>query len=360
MGRRGKPGLKLTPQVRQEVEKRRKQTKDTRYFARLSALLWLDDGLTQLQVARLLGVTQRQVTKWVRIFRLRGLDELGRLQYQGDPGDLNDDQRQQLKEQIRTGCFQTARQIQTWIAETFHQDYSESGVRALLRRLGASYHKVSGFFWKADRKKQKAFVKKYRRHQSELGPDTRRYFVDACHPVWGVDLLYSCWLLRGQRFYVGVGNGRQRLNILGAFSPDDHEYLDVRLTRDNINGEQFVNLLRLLRERHPETKKFILYLDNAAYYGKPVVLAWLKRHPQFQLVPLPAYSPNLNLIERLWGFLRRKALNRWHQTFAGMQAAVSAVLDHLEDYHEAIATLMSEDFHILEDADLPEEVRPAA
>ena len=47
---------------------------------------------------------------------------------------------------------------------------------------------------------------------------TRRYFVDACHPVWGVDLLYSCWLLTGQLFYVGVGNGRKRLNILGAIA----------------------------------------------------------------------------------------------------------------------------------------------
>jgi len=37
-------------------------------------------------------------------------------------------------------------------------------------------------------------------------------------------------------------------------------------------------------------------------------------HREFRLVPLPAYSPNLNLIERLWKFLRKKALNRWHKT----------------------------------------------
>jgi len=360
MKRRGKEGLKLTAKTRQEVAQRRKQTKDTRAFARLSALLWLDDGLTQLQVARLLGITQRQVAKWVRIFRLQGLDALGRLQYQGDPGDLNHQQRAQLKEEIGTGCFQTAKQVQAWIADTFQKHYSESGVRALLKRLGASYHKVSGFFWKADRQKQKAFLKKYRRQQKHLAPGTRRYFIDACHPVWGVDLLYSCWLLRGQRFYVGVGNGRARLNILGAFSPDDHEYLDIRLTRDNINGEQFVNLLRLLYERHPETQRFILYLDNAAYYNKPVVKAWLKRHPQFKLVFLPAYSPNLNLIERLWGFLRRQALSRWHKTFAEMQVAVSGVLDHLGDYQQELTTLMAEDFQILTDSELPQEAIPAA
>jgi transposase len=196
-------------------------------------------------------------------------------------------------------------------------------------------------------------VRKYRRHQREAGPTTRRYFVDACHPVWGLDLLYCCWLLVGQRYYVGVGSGRKRLNILGAYSPDDHDYVDLRLTRENITGEQFIRLLEKLLAKHPETEKFILYLDNARYYSKPVVKAWLAQHRQFHLVFLPAYSPNLNLIERLWKSLRKTALNRWHKTFEAMQAAVGEVLDHLDRYHSELDSLMSEEFHILKDEELP-------
>jgi hypothetical protein len=77
--------------------------------------------------------------------------------------------------------------------------------------------------------------------------------------------VYCCWLLVGQRFLAGMGSGRKRLNILGAYCPDDHEYLDYRLTRDNINGAQFVNFLRLLRSMHPATERFILYVDGARY-----------------------------------------------------------------------------------------------
>ena len=150
-----------------------------------------------------------------------------------------------------------------------------------------------------------------------------------------------------------TSGGRKRLNILGAYCPDDQEYLDLRLTRDNINGEQFVNLLRLLRERHPGAREFILYLDNARYYSKPVVQEWLARHPEFHLEPVPAYSPNLNLIERLWKFLRREALCRWHKTFEAMQEAVSAVLDHLDQYREELATLMVEHFHVIERQEIP-------
>src|SRR5205823_13213320 len=113
----------------------------------------------------------------------------------------------------------------------------------------------SGSLWKASGDQQMKCVRKYLRHKREAGPKTRRYFVDACRPVWGVDLLYACWLLVGQRLYVGVANGRKRLNILGAYSPDDHDYVDLRLTRENITGEQFVKLLEALLARHPDTEQ---------------------------------------------------------------------------------------------------------
>jgi len=340
--------IQLTPQQRQDIGDRRRHAQDRRIYQRLSAVLWSDAGRSREEIAELAGVSTRQVGQWFRIFRNKGLDRLCTLHYRGDPGRLRPAQVERLKQEIATGVFHNAEQVRTWVQETWGVDYSISGIKDLLRRIGASYHKVSGFFWKADVEEQKKFVRKHRRHKREAGPTTRRYFVDACHPVWGVDLLYSCWLLVGQRFYVGVGNGRKRLNILGAYSPDDHDYVDLRLTKENITGEQFVKLLEALRAKHPDTEKFILYLDNARYYSKPCVKEWLANHREFRLVPLPAYSPNLNLIERLWKFLRKKALNRWHKTFEAMQAAVAEVLDRLGDYRDELATLMTERFAIVE------------
>jgi transposase len=340
--------IQLTPRQRKDIEERRRNAENRRIYQRLSALLWIDDGRTREEVAQLVGVSTRQVGQWLRIFRNKGLEPLCTLHYKGDPGRLRPAQIEQLKHQIAQGGFHTAEQVRTWIEETFGVSYSATGVKELLYRIGASYHKVSGFFWKADVEEQKKFVRKYRRHKREAGPKTRRYFVDACHPVWGVDLLYSCWLLVGQRYYVGVGNGRKRLNILGAYSPDDHDYVDLRLTKENITGEQFVKLLEKLLAKHPEAERFLLYLDNARYYSSPVVKEWLARHRQFRLVFLPAYSPNLNLIERLWKFLRKEALNRWHKTFEEMQAAVAEVLDHLGEYRDELSTLMTERFAIVE------------
>src|SRR3954468_6365003 len=340
--------IQLTPRQRKDIEERRRTAENRRIYQRLSVLLWIDDGRTREEAAQLVGVSTRQVGQWLRISRNKGLEQLCTLHYQGDPGRLRPAQVEQLKRQIATGAFHNAEQVRAWIEETFGVSYSATGVRELLYRIGASYHKVSGFFWKADVEEQKKFVRKYRRHKRQAGPRTRRFFVDACHPVWGVDLLYSCWLLVGQRFYVGVGNGRKRLNILGAYSPDDHDYVDLRLTKENITGEKFIKLMEKMLAKHPDTEEFILYLDNPRYYSKPVVKEWLAAHPQFRLVPLPAYSPNLNLIERLWKFLRKKALNRWHKTFEEMQAAVAGVLDRLGDYRDELSTLMTERFAIVE------------
>jgi transposase len=346
--------IRLDSQQRQELERRRRQTHDQRVAERISAVLWAADGRTRFDIADLLGRSLRQIGAWLRIFRNKGIDALCATHYQGDPGKLTPRQVECLKQEIKTGRFHNSDQIRRPTEETFHVAYSSSGIKDLLRRLGASYHKVTGFFWKADPDKQRRFVKQYHRHQREAHQKgttrVRRYGIDACHPIWGLELVCCCWLLVGQQFLVGMGDGRKRLNILGACCPDDHEYLDLRLTRDNINGEQFVNLLRLIRDIHPDAEKIILYVDGARCCTKPVVQEWLRRHKQFRLVTLPPYSPNLNLIERLWKFLRQKALSRWHKTFEEMQAAVSSVLDHLSDYRVELATLMRQEFAIIDES----------
>jgi transposase len=353
----------LTPERRREIERRRQETLDRRVYQRLTAVLAVASGKTRQEVTELLGISLSQLGEWLRIYRKKGLDALCVLHYKGDPGKLTPHQVERLKKEVATGCFRNSDQIRQWVDDAFRVPYKPSGIKDLLKRIGVSYHQVTGFLWKANPDKQKEFVEKHQRQKERAqheGESTRRYYVDACHPIWGLDLVYSCWLLVGQRFLVGMGSGRKRLNILGAYCPDDGEYLDLRLTKDNINGEQFVNLLRQLRERHPETKRFILYLDNAKYYGKPVVLEWLGRHPEFHLEPVPPYSPNLNLIERLWRFLRGKALCRWHKTFEAMQDAVADVLDHLDRYRGELATLMVEEFHVIERQEIPVEYKEAA
>lgn len=225
-------------------------------------------------------------------------------------------------------------------------------MRKLLHRLGCSFHQVSGFLFKADPDKQKEFIQECEQDKQKVHSDGwRRYYLDGVHPLYGMEVVFCCWLLVGQRFEVGVGGGRKRLNILGAYCPDDHEYLDRRYTDKNLTAQSLMELFELMMARHPETKHFRIYLDNARYHHAVVLKEWIaavqqQRGVVFDLRHLPAYSPNLNLIERLWKFLRKEALQQWHETFEAMQQAVAEVLDHLDRYEEQLASLMTERFHV--------------
>jgi transposase len=347
-------------QLNCRVERRRQQTRDYRLARRLSALLWRDDGKTGPEIAQLLGVGARAVRNWLRLYRQKGLEALCTLHYRGDPGALVPSQAEKLKAEIQTGRFRCARQVREWLQATFAVAYSLSGTKRLLERLGCSFHRTTGFLFKAQRDKQEEFVKQYEADRPAEGAATRRYFVDACHPIWGLELVYSCWLLRGQRFLVGMGGGRKRLNILGAYCPQDQEYLDLRLPKGTISASQVIELLTQMQQRHPQTTKFILYLDNARYQHARAIREWVEAQKvqgvEFVLTFLPAYSPNLNLIERLWKFLRKHALQQWHASYEAMQEAVAKVLDHLEDYREELTALMTERFHLV--PEMPAEVVP--
>jgi transposase len=110
------------------------------------------------------------------------------------------------------------------------------------------------------------------------------------------------------------------------------------------------------------TKRFILYLDNARYQYAREVQQWVEARKaqgvEFVLDFLPAYSPNLNLIERLWKFLRKHALEQWHATYEVMQAAVAKVLDNLQAYRDELMTVMTERFHLV--PEMPVETVPVS
>ena len=151
-------------------------------------------------------------------------------------------------------------------------------MRKLLGRLGCSFHKVSGFLFKADQEKQKEFVAEYEQDKKKVQSDGwRRYFLDGVHPLYGLEVVFYCWLLAGQRFEVGVGGGRKRLNILGAYCPDDMEYLDRRYTDENLNAQSVIDLFTLIMGKHPDTKYFRIYLDNARYQHATLLKEWIEK-----------------------------------------------------------------------------------
>jgi transposase len=173
-------------------------------------------------------------------------------------------------------------------------------------------------------------------------------FVDAAHFVYGT---FLCCLWSFVRIFVRAASGRQRFNVLGAWNAITNELVTVTNTTV-VNTVTMCELLRKIAAlglAGPIT----LVLDNAKYQHNAAVKA-LAKQLAITLLYLPSYSPNLNLIERLWKFTKRRALyGRYHATFADFRAAIEKVLNELSTTHaDQMKTLMTLKFQQFEDVSL--------
>ena len=170
------------------------------------------------------------------------------------------------------------------------------------------------------------------------------FFVDAAHFVYGT---FLCCLWSFSRIFVRAASGRQRYNVLGAWNAITRKLVAVTNTTV-VNRDTMCELLRKiksLRLKGPIT----LVLDNARYQRNAIVQE-LAKQLGITLLFLPSYSPNLNLIERLWRFLKRRSVyGRYHANFQDFKDAINHTINGLPTtYSEPIASLMTLNFQKFE------------
>lgn len=171
----------------------------------------------------------------------------------------------------------------------------------------------------------------------------RLFFLDAAHFIHGA---YLSVLWSFQRVFVKANSGRSRLNVLGAVDAVSNEMIHLTNTT-TINAWSLVELFRKLRKAHP-TRPITLVLDNAKYqrcYLTQSAATMLG----IELLFLPPYSPNLNLIERVWKFLRKKCLNaKYYSSFTEFVDGIQNCIQKFEGtFREELHSLLSWNFQTL-------------
>jgi transposase len=150
---------------------------------------------------------------------------------------------------------------------------------------------------------------------------------------------------------VRAASGRQRYNVPGALNAVTHELVtDVNTT--DITATSVCVLLHKIAQRG-RSVPITLVLDNARYQTCGLVTEEAKALG-IELLSLPSYSPNLNLIGRLWKFVKKDVLNsRHHQDFKRLLDAIDGCLTDLPTKHQSkLATWMTHNFQTWDDVSL--------
>jgi transposase len=307
------PRYHLTASELEDLEFEHRHTSDKRFADRVKSVYLLGKGWSVTKIAEALMIDRETVRNYFKRYSKGGLSALQKHEAGGSDAALNEENRQALDLHLREQLYLTAKEIAHYVEQRWHISYSESGMTQLLHRLGYVYKKPKLIPGKADANRQRAFVEQYQTLKSEKAPDDPIYFMDATHPHHNAIAGYG-WIKRGQNHEIRSNTGRQRLNINGAIDCASPR-LVVRYD-DTINAQSVVNLLKQIEQQHPRANRFHIICDNARYYRSQVVTQYLL-DSKIELIFLPPYAPNLNLIERYWRFFKKQILyGKYYETFA--------------------------------------------
>jgi transposase len=348
--------ITFTPDDRRALAYDRYHHPDPRVQRKMEVLWLKSHGLNHDDIAAYANVSLRTVQRHLDEYLEGGLERLRRgPRYQ--PRAALIEHEVSLEEYFEKHPVRSVKQARAVIEQRTGIRRGLSQVRHFLKdRLGLRWRRTGAIPVPPKKtipehaREQSAFLRDKLEPRLEQARRGRRqvYFVDAAHFVFA-PFLGCLWC--AARLFVRAASGRKRHNVLGAFDAVTHRL--IRVTNQGyINAESVCALLRSVAGAAVGLP-ITLVLDNARYQKCAAVQA-LATSLGIELLYLPSYSPNLNLIERLWRFVRKESLNStYYEKFEDFSAAIDECLDGLSTVYKAeMETLMTHRFQTFEDVPL--------
>jgi transposase len=343
---RGMLDYTLSAEKLDELRTAHRTTRDKREADCIKAVLALATGWSAEDVAEILQVEANTVRNHFKRYRQGGIGALRAIGagIGGSTCALSAKQLAILDAHLQEHLYLSAKSIAHWVEETFAVAYTESGMTAVLHRLGYVYKKPKLVPGKADRQAQEQFLVDLDILMQNKGKDDPLYFMDAVHPQHN-PVLACGWIKRGEEQEVRSNTGRRRVNINGAI---DLERLEPVVRFDEtIDAASTIALFEQLEALNLVATWIYVICDNARYYRSKAVQEYLKTS-RIKLVFLPPYAPNLNLIERLWKFFKKKTLyNRYFETFNEFKSACEEFFRNPGKYHRELRSLLTPNFELI-------------
>ncbi len=321
-----------------------KATKKRREADRIKTIILLGTGWTIREVVEALLLDDETIKNYLKRYKKGKLNALLHDNFKGYSGKLSKPETEQLDKHLNENTYVRTQDIVSHVSKHFKVKYSITGMRDLLHRIGYAYKEPKLVPGKADAKTQEEFVEFYKELKQTKGANNPICYIDGVHPQHNSVSAYG-WIKKGEVRELKSNTGCQRLNINGAINIG--ELSPVVGYSKSINAQSTICLLKKIESKHPDAESIYTICDNARYYRSKKVKVYLEKS-KIKLVFLPPYSPNLNLIERLWKYFRKIVLyNKYYETFDEFKKACKSFFRQSKKYKESISSLLTENFQII-------------
>ena len=339
--------VRLTDAERKQLRQWQKQRRDNEGYVKVTVVLLLDKDRSVPSIADDLGLDETTVYRYARAVATLGLAQYLAHEQPGYWGLLTSAQLAHLCQQVNTQLYTDCKALQDWLLRTHRVHYSVSGLTDLLHRLGFTYKLTTPVPCPADAEAQADFLDELAVLETHVERgEAVLYYADAAHPTHNTRCTRA-WCQVGKERPLLTVSGRERVNLNAALNAYDPTQVLLDET-SCVNAQSTRRLYEQLLAAHSDKARIYVVCDNARYYKKKDLRQWLADKPICQVF-LPPYSPNLNLIERFWKYLRQKIINTtFYRTKGQFRTAVLDFFDRLPEFGQDLASLLTRKFHILD------------
>jgi transposase len=336
-------GFHLTPQQLAELRQAHRSESNKRAAYKINAVILLGTGWKLKQVREALLLDDETLRSYVKLYQEEGIDGLVRTHHAGSQPYLTAMQTEILINELDSSIHLSTKSVISFVENKFNIIFSLSGMRDFLHRIGYEYKKPKLVPGNPDEEAQELFAEQYEEFMLNKPANIEVLFVDAVHPEHNGMAAYG-WIKRGEKRKLKTNSGRQRLNLHGALNA---ETLEVTIIESKtIDAESTLTLLETIEQKYPLSSQIFVILDNAKYHYSKEVRSFVEKS-KIKLVFLPSYSPNLNLIERLWKFFKKKVIyNSYYENLDLFRKSCIEFFKNIDDHHEELIVLMSHDFEL--------------
>lgn len=301
---------KLSPDQRLHLEKLVRKTRDVNERNRVCVILGRDDGHSVKEIADILRIGQSSVYDYLMEY-----DENQKTindPHLGKPCKLEKSQETELKAHLQQKTYVKVKQICLYVKNTYKIEYTVAGMRNWLQRQRFVYKTPMHVPGKLDPEKQRLFIEEYNKLKAGLKENEAIYFSDAVHPEYQSHAT-SGWILEGEVKTLGTTAKQERLHFIGAVELTQMHIVTKEYS--TIDGASMIDFLKTLANSSGASKIHLI-CDNGRANKNKEVRKYLEEQTKIEIHYLPAYSPNLNSIERLWKVMREQVTyNRLYPKF---------------------------------------------